>query len=139
MTTYTRNHPDIREILSRGIRIKRLQHSRKVSPYDPNIMEDIDEIDVAEVIRQLLIEIDRLKADNAACEKKYKTAMARHMQKMLDEDAGVLAEPSEAEAALNPRLWTEEMANAWHRNIPDVYAAFKALREAAKVRRGSAT
>ena len=30
---------------------------------------------------------------------------------------------------LNPRLWTEEMSKAWHKNIPDILNAFSALRE----------
>ena len=29
---------------------------------------------------------------------------------------------------LNPRMWTLEMSTAWHKNIPDVHAAFAALR-----------
>lgn len=29
---------------------------------------------------------------------------------------------------LNPRLWTLEMDAAWHHALPDVYAAFDALR-----------
>ncbi len=29
---------------------------------------------------------------------------------------------------LHPRLWTREMNEAWHKAIPDVYAAFEALR-----------
>lgn len=35
-------------------------------------------------------------------------------------------------AALSPRMWTREMSDAWHRNIPDVQAAFAALLKAAK-------
>ena len=35
------------------------------------------------------------------------------------------------ELAINPRRWTREMDQAWHRNIPDLYAAFDALRAAA--------
>lgn len=29
--------------------------------------------------------------------------------------------------ALDPRRWTKEMSDAWHRNIPDLYKAFAAL------------
>jgi hypothetical protein len=32
---------------------------------------------------------------------------------------------------LNPRCWTLEMSEAWNKNIPDVNAAFEALREIA--------
>jgi hypothetical protein len=35
---------------------------------------------------------------------------------------------AELEKALNPRRWTIEQDQAWHRNLPDVYAAFEALR-----------
>ena len=28
---------------------------------------------------------------------------------------------------LNPRLWTKEMHDAWHINIPDTQAAFEAI------------
>lgn len=35
------------------------------------------------------------------------------------------------EAALNPRRWTTEMSHAWHQAIPNVGAAFAALRAAA--------
>jgi len=31
------------------------------------------------------------------------------------------------EACMNPRLWTKEMHDAWHKNIPDVQAAFAAV------------
>ena len=31
----------------------------------------------------------------------------------------------------HPRAWDQAMNDAWHRNIPDVYAAFEALRLAA--------
>lgn len=30
--------------------------------------------------------------------------------------------------ALDPRRWTQEHIAAWHRNIPDTFAAFEALR-----------
>jgi len=30
---------------------------------------------------------------------------------------------------LDPRMWTKEMSEAWHKNIPDTVAAFDALRE----------
>ena len=33
--------------------------------------------------------------------------------------------------AFNPRTWTQEMSDAWHRNLPDTQKAFDALREAA--------
>jgi R67 dihydrofolate reductase len=33
------------------------------------------------------------------------------------------------ERLLNPRMWDLEMNEAWHRNLPDVEAAFRALRE----------
>jgi hypothetical protein len=32
------------------------------------------------------------------------------------------------EKALNPRQWSREQSDAWHRAIPDVQAAFDALR-----------
>ena len=32
-------------------------------------------------------------------------------------------------ALLNPRLWDQDMHKAWHENIPDVQAAFNALKE----------
>jgi hypothetical protein len=35
------------------------------------------------------------------------------------------------EIALNPRRWTQEMNDAWHKSIPDTHAAFAALRHAA--------
>jgi hypothetical protein len=35
---------------------------------------------------------------------------------------------AELEQALDPRRWTQEQHAAWHRNIPDVQAAFAALR-----------
>lgn len=35
-------------------------------------------------------------------------------------------------ACMNPRLWTQEMHDAWHQNIPDVQAAFAAVVDAAK-------
>jgi len=31
------------------------------------------------------------------------------------------------EACMNSRLWTKEMHDAWHTNIPDVQAAFAAV------------
>lgn len=34
-------------------------------------------------------------------------------------------------AALTPRQWSREMSDAWHRAIPDVEAAFAAIRELA--------
>jgi hypothetical protein len=34
----------------------------------------------------------------------------------------------ELEKAMNPRFWTQEQHAAWHQNIPDVQAAFDALR-----------
>lgn len=33
------------------------------------------------------------------------------------------------EILLNPRLWTEEMHRAWHQALPDIQAAFEALRK----------
>jgi hypothetical protein len=42
------------------------------------------------------------------------------------------------ECALNPLLWTREMSDAWHRNLPDTVAAFRALREAATKAEGEA-
>lgn len=33
--------------------------------------------------------------------------------------------------ALNPRAWTADMSDAWHKALPDINAAFAALREAA--------
>lgn len=33
--------------------------------------------------------------------------------------------------ALTPRQWTQEMSDAWHRNIPDTHKAFEALRDIA--------
>ncbi len=33
--------------------------------------------------------------------------------------------------AFNPRTWTLEMHEAWHKNLPDMQKAFEALREAA--------
>jgi hypothetical protein len=38
------------------------------------------------------------------------------------------------EEALTPRLWTHEMSEAWHRNIPDVHKAFEALLAVARGR-----
>jgi len=34
---------------------------------------------------------------------------------------------------LNPRTWTLEMSTAWHKNIPNVHAAFAALRSLSNV------
>lgn len=36
--------------------------------------------------------------------------------------------------ALNPRLWTKEMSDAWHKNIPDTVSAFDALRAIAAMK-----
>lgn len=36
------------------------------------------------------------------------------------------------EEALNPRTWTREMLEAWHRNIPDIQKAFDALKQETK-------
>lgn len=44
----------------------------------------------------------------------------------LDVDAG--AEIQHLRSLLNPRMWTKEMHDEWHRKIPDVQAAFDALR-----------
>lgn len=33
--------------------------------------------------------------------------------------------------ALNPRLWTKEMDNAYHQGLPDIYKAFENLRNLA--------
>ncbi len=33
--------------------------------------------------------------------------------------------------AFNPRTWTLEMHDAWHKNLPDTQKAFEALKEAA--------
>jgi hypothetical protein len=33
---------------------------------------------------------------------------------------------------MNPRLWTKEMSDAWHSNIPDLQKAFDALLSAGK-------
>lgn len=49
--------------------------------------------------------------------------------RMLNALAPVDAEP--LEIALDPRRWTREMSEAWHQNIPDLMAAFAALRAAA--------
>lgn len=38
------------------------------------------------------------------------------------------------EQCMNPRTWTVEMRDAWHKNLPDVHAAFAALREIADAR-----
>ena len=35
---------------------------------------------------------------------------------------------SRLETLLNPREWNRAQDNAWHRNLPDVYKAFEALR-----------
>lgn len=35
------------------------------------------------------------------------------------------------ETLLNPRLWTKEMCEAWHRELPDMQAAFNTLRRIA--------
>jgi hypothetical protein len=32
-----------------------------------------------------------------------------------------------ADIRMNPRLWTREMSDAWHSNIPDLQKAFEAL------------
>ena len=36
---------------------------------------------------------------------------------------------AELERALDPRRWTKEQLDAWNHNIPDMHAAFRALRE----------
>lgn len=38
------------------------------------------------------------------------------------------ARVNELENKLNPRLWTKEMHDAWHLNLPDTIKAFEALR-----------
>ena len=38
------------------------------------------------------------------------------------------AEIQHLRSLLNPRMWTKEMHDEWHRKIPDVQAAFDALR-----------
>jgi hypothetical protein len=35
---------------------------------------------------------------------------------------------ADVDALLNPRAWTKEQHDAWHRALPDVQAAFAALR-----------
>jgi hypothetical protein len=35
---------------------------------------------------------------------------------------------SEVDVLLNPRRWTQAQNDAWHRALPDVRAAFEALR-----------
>lgn len=40
----------------------------------------------------------------------------------------LITEVERLQTALNPRLWTREHDAAWHKNIPDVHAAFEALR-----------
>ena len=40
---------------------------------------------------------------------------------------GLVKEIQRRDILLNPRLWTKEMHDAWHGNIPNVMAAFKAL------------
>ena len=52
---------------------------------------------------------------------------ANEMNRLLQEAA---AEIERLEAALNPRQWNQSLSDAWHRNIPDTTAAFRALREA---------
>lgn len=54
--------------------------------------------------------------------------------KKLPIGAGLYANPPAATAlaqqvkeALRPRMWTQEMSEAWHRNIPDTEKAFDAL------------
>jgi len=53
----------------------------------------------------------------------------------IDEAEDVLSiiqpELDKRDIALNPRRWTREMSDAWHKNIPDVNAAFEALRDTA--------
>ena len=44
----------------------------------------------------------------------------------LDVDAG--AEIQHLRSLLNPRMWTKEMHDEWHRKLPDLQAAFDALR-----------
>lgn len=34
--------------------------------------------------------------------------------------------------SLNPRTWTDEQSQNWHKSLPDVYKAFEALREQIK-------
>jgi len=48
--------------------------------------------------------------------------------KMIDEYT------KELELALNPRRWDLELAEAWHKNIPDLQKAFDEIREIAKNR-----
>jgi len=42
--------------------------------------------------------------------------------------AHIEQEPKCEDVRLNPRFWTKEMHDAWHKNIPDMMKAFEALR-----------
>ena len=42
------------------------------------------------------------------------------------------AQPAADQRCMNPRLWTKEMSDAWHSNIPDLQKAFDALLSAGK-------
>lgn len=49
---------------------------------------------------------------------------------MLENVVTLLAEENEhLSILLDPRQWTKEMHDAWHRALPDTIAAFAALRE----------
>jgi hypothetical protein len=37
-------------------------------------------------------------------------------------------EIQELRALLNPRCWTKEISDKWHRALPDLYSAFSAIR-----------
>jgi hypothetical protein len=58
--------------------------------------------------------------------------------RLSPKQAGALYMKSEAQkeeladlrAKLDPRQWTPEMRDAWHRELPDMVKAFEALRNA---------
>jgi hypothetical protein len=45
--------------------------------------------------------------------------------------AAALIDVQQLRLVLNPRFWTRQQNDAWHRNIPNMQKAFDALRDAA--------
>lgn len=88
---------------------------------------DNEEYEIADEVSDLIVMIsqerDELKETLKANKEPVATVLC---------SAGLDAKDKEnrrLETLLNPRLWDEEMNKAWHENIPDIQAAFKALKK----------
>ena len=47
------------------------------------------------------------------------------------DNSGWYYQSTDVDTLLNPRMWTKEMHDAWHSNLPNVQKAFEALKAVA--------